>query len=170
MRLPSKPTEFQWFPTQSSTGNQGMKSTFSKILGWLPCILLLAGAINHFVLVQTGNLSPWLGGGFGMFASTDVGPSRLLVVTAVQENGDEDTVSLKGRLKTLKRRARDLPGRSQLEVLARETWENLERKPVYTTGSPLASLRIEVWKTRYQVNSLQPKQTQIALKHFNFGQ
>ena len=147
-----------------------MKNTFLKTLGWLPCILLLAGAINHFVLVQTGNLSPWLGGGFGMFASTDVAHSRLLVVTAVNENGDEYTVPLKGRLKKLKRRARGLPGRSQLEVLARKTWEKLERKPVDETGSPLASLRIEVWRTRYQANSLQPQQTQIALEYFNFSQ
>ena len=153
-----------------SAGNQGMKNTFLKTLGWLPCILLLAGTINHFVLVQTGNLSPWLGGGFGMFASTDVPHSRLLVVTAVNENGDEYTVPLKGRLKKLKRRARGMPGRSQLEMLARETWEKLERKPVDETGSPLVSLRIEVWKTRYLANSLQPQQTQIALEHFNFSQ
>ena len=62
--------------------------------------------------------------------------SRLLVVTAVNENGDEYTVPQKGRLKKLKRRARGLPGRSQLEVLARETWEKLERKPVDETGKP----------------------------------
>lgn len=105
-----------------------------------------------------------------MFASTDVPQSRLLVVTAVNENGDEYTVPLKGRLKKLKRRARGMPGRSQLEVLARETWEKLERKPVDETGSPLVSLRIEVWKTRYLANSLQPQQTQIALEHFNFSQ
>jgi len=65
---------------------------------------------------------------------------------------------------------RGLPGRSQLEVLARATWEKLERKPVDETGSPLASLRIEVWKTRYQASSLQPQQTQIALEQFDFRQ
>jgi hypothetical protein len=147
-----------------------MKNTFLKTLGWLPCILLLAGAINHFILVQTGNLSPWLGGGFGMFASTDVGPSRLLVVTAVKENGDEYTVPLNGKLKKLKYRARGLPGRSQLEELARATWDKLQKKPVDETESPLASLRIEVWKTRYQASSLQPQQIQIALEQFNFSQ
>ena len=105
-----------------------------------------------------------------MFASTDVAPSRLLVVTAVNEDGEEYTVPLEGRFKALKRRARGLPGRSQLEVLARKTWERLERKPIDKTGSPLASLRIEVWKTRYQVNSLQPRQTQIALEHFAFSE
>jgi hypothetical protein len=147
-----------------------MKNTFLKTLGWLPCILLLAGAINHFILVQTGNLSPWLGGGFGMFASTDVGPSRLLVVTAVKENGDEYTVPLNGKLKKLKYRARGLPGRRQLEELARATWDKLQKKPVDETESPLASLRIEVWKTRYQASSLQPQQIQIALEQFNFSQ
>lgn len=103
-----------------------------------------------------------------MFASTDDGSSRLLVVTAVNEDGSEYTVHLKGRLKKLKRRARGLPGRSQLEVLARATWEKLERKPVDETGSPLASLRIEVWKTRYQAGSLQPQQMQIAHELFDF--
>ena len=105
-----------------------------------------------------------------MFASTDVGPSRLLVVTAVNENGDEYTVPLNGKLKKLKYRARGLPGRSQLEELARATREKLQKKPVDETESPLASLRIEVWKTRYQASSLQPQQIQIALEQFNFSQ
>ena len=105
-----------------------------------------------------------------MFASTDVGPSRLLVVTAVKENGDEYTVPLNGKLKKLKYRARGLPGRRQLEELARATWDKLQKKPVDETESPLASLRIEVWKTRYQASSLQPQQIQIALEQFNFSQ
>ena len=105
-----------------------------------------------------------------MFSGTDVGPSRLLVVTAVNENGDEYTVPLNGQLKQLKYRARGLPGRNQLEVLARATWEKLAKKPLDETESPVASLRIEVWKTRYQANSLQPQQIQIALEQFNFSQ
>ncbi len=147
-----------------------MKSTFLKTFDWLPCLLLLAGASNHFILVQTENLSPWLGGGFGMFASTDVGASRLLVITATNENGDEYTVPLKGRLKKLKYRARGLPAKSQLEVLARATWKKLEKKPIDESGSPLTSLRIEVWKTHYHATSLRPEQTQIALEQFDFRQ
>ena len=104
-----------------------------------------------------------------MFASTDVAPARLLVVTAVNGNGDEYAVRLKGRLRKLKRRALGMPGDTQLETLARETWKDLERKPLDDTESPLASLRIEVWKTRYEASSLQPKQTQMALEHFDFG-
>jgi len=105
-----------------------------------------------------------------MFASTDVAPSRLLVVTAVNENGNEFTVPLKGRLKKLKRRAQGLPGPTQLELLARATWEKLERKPVDESGIPLDSLRIEVWKTRYRAGSLQPQQTRIAFEQFSFKQ
>lgn len=105
-----------------------------------------------------------------MFASTDVAPSRLLVVTVVKENGDEHTVSLSGHLKTLKRRAQGLPGRRQLEVLARATWEKLARKPVDQSGVPMKSLRIEVWKTTYLTGSLQPRQTQIALEQFSYKQ
>jgi hypothetical protein len=141
-----------------------------KTFGWLPCILLLAGTINHFFLVRTGNLSPWLGGGFGMFASTDVAPSRLLFVTLVNESGEEYAVPLSGKLKKLKRRARGMPGKRQLEVLARETWEQLERNPIDKSGIPMDSLRIEVWKTRYRAGSLQPQQTKIALGQFSFKQ
>ena len=105
-----------------------------------------------------------------MFASTDVAPSRLLVLTAVNDNGEEFTVPLKGRLKKLKRRAQGLPGPKQLDLLARATWERLERKPVDESGIPLDSLRIEVWKTDYRAVSLQPQQTRIALEQFSFKQ
>ncbi len=145
-----------------------MKKVVVGTLAWLPCILVLAGAVNHLVLVKNRNLSPWLGGGFGMFASTDVAPARLLVVTAVNENGKEYTVRLKGRLRQLKRRALGMPGKSQLEALAREAWKDLERKPLDETGTPLASLRVEVWKTRYEAGSLRPVQARIALERFDF--
>ena len=105
-----------------------------------------------------------------MFASTDVAPSRLLVVTVVSENGQEYTVSPKGKLKKLKRRAQGMPGRKQLELLARGTWEELKRKPVDESGIAMDSLRIEVWKTSYLAGSLQPQQTQIAHEQFSFKQ
>ena len=145
-----------------------MKNTFFKILGWFPCILLLLIAGNHFMLVRTQHLAPWLGGGFGMFASTDVGSTRWITVTAVNENGDEHRVPLKGHLRDLKYRARNLPNASQLNALAQAAWKQLEEDAVEKTESPPTSLCIEVWKTHYRAKSLQPEQIQIALEYFDF--
>ena len=146
-----------------------MKNTFFKILGWLPCILLLLVAGNHFILAHTWNLAPWLGGGFGMFASTDVGSTRWITVTAVNENGDEHRVPLKGHLRDLKYRARNLPNASQLNALAQAVWKKLEADAVEEEEGTPASLSIEVWKTRYHAKSLQPEQIQIALEYFDFN-
>jgi hypothetical protein len=88
----------------------------------------------------------------------------------VNESGEEYAVPLSGKLKKLKRRARGMPGKRQLEVLARETWEQLERNPIDKSGIPMDSLRIEVWKTRYRAGSLQPQQSKIALGQFSFKQ
>ena len=43
-------------------------------------LLLIAVALRQIILVQTAGLSPWHGGGFGMFASIDRDERR--VVTA----------------------------------------------------------------------------------------
>ena len=146
----------------------GMRNAFFRILGWLPCVLLVVVASNHFMLVRTQHLAPWLGGGFGMFASTDVGSTRWIAVTAVSENGDEHRVPLKGQLRDLKYRARNLPNASQLDALAQAVWKKLEKDAIEETESPPASLAIEVWKTRYHAKSLQPEQIQLALEYFDF--
>ena len=46
----------------------------------LPAILLAAVALHQLYAVRAHDLTPWKGGGFGMFASTDVGPARRLEV------------------------------------------------------------------------------------------
>ena len=104
-----------------------------------------------------------------MFASTDVGSTRWIAVTAVHENGDKHRVTLKGYLKDLKYKARNLPSASQLDALARAVWKKLEKDAIEETESPPASLSIEVWKTRYHAKSLQPEQIQIALEYFDFN-
>ena len=146
-----------------------MKNSFAKLLAWLPCFILLVVAANHFILTNTQHLSPWLGGGFGMFASTDVGPSRWIEVTAISKNGDETPVRLKRRYKDLKHKARALPNSNQLDALAQVAWKQLNKDTLDKIKSPITSIRIEVWKTHFDENSLRPQQTKIALKTFNFN-
>jgi len=146
-----------------------MKKSLTKALGMLPVILLLVGAANHFYLANTQHLSPWLGGGFGMFASTDVGSTRQVYVTAINSNADEHPVILVGQLEDLQQRARGLPDESQLDILAQATWKELEKEASEEQAPPLTSLRIEVWKTHFDADTLQPQQTQITLKNYDFN-
>lgn len=146
-----------------------MKNSFAKLLGWLPCFILLVVAANHFILTNTQHLSPWLGGGFGMFASTDVGPSRRIEVTAISKNGDETPVTLKRRYKDLKHKARALPNSNLLDALAQAAWKQLNKNTIDEKKPPITSIRIEVWKTHFDAKSLRPQQTKIALKTFDFN-
>ncbi|NOQ15320.1 MAG: hypothetical protein GQ583_12695 [Methyloprofundus sp.] len=142
--------------------------TYARVFGWLPIFLLFIVVAQHFFLVRTQHLSPWLGGGFGMFASTDVGSSRKIIVTAISKNGEENPITLAGHLEELYQRARGLPSARQLDELAQATWKELERESVEGKEFSLALLRIEVWKTHYNVKSLQPEMAQIVLKIFDF--
>jgi len=146
-----------------------MKNSFAKLLGWLPCFILLVVAANHFILTNTHHLSPWLGGGFGMLASTDVGPVLWIEVTAISKNGDETPVTLKRRYKDLKHKARALPNSNLLDALAQAAWKQLNKNTIDEKKPPITSIRIEVWKTHFDAKSLRPQQTKIALKTFDFN-
>jgi hypothetical protein len=56
------------------------------MMGWrnraqlLPVLLLLCVALHQLRLVYTTDLSPWSGGGFGMFSTTDAPSDRHLYI------------------------------------------------------------------------------------------
>ena len=56
------------------------------LLSYLPIILFVIIAVHHFYWVHYSHLSPWLGGGYGMFSTTDYGPSRYTNVYALRDN------------------------------------------------------------------------------------
>ena len=56
-------------------------------LAWPPALLLVVVAVVEFGLSRASDLSPWLGGGFGMFASDDSGDGRRLVARMVGPDG-----------------------------------------------------------------------------------
>jgi hypothetical protein len=89
-----------------------------RLLACLPPALLLVGAENHFYLVSSHQLSPWLGAGFGMFATTDVGASRLLMVNTITAGGDRYPVTLNEPLSELAKRLRGLLDRTQSRALS----------------------------------------------------
>jgi hypothetical protein len=71
--------------------------------GWLArvphgalIIPALAGfiAVKQVIAAKTGTLTPWKGGGFGMFASTDANTNRFILVTALDDKGSKHVVRL----------------------------------------------------------------------------
>ena len=64
------------------------ESRRARLARWLPAALCLGLAVTQIALTQLAGLSPWLGGGFGMFASLDSPMNRGLTITGLDENGD----------------------------------------------------------------------------------
>jgi hypothetical protein len=81
-----------------------------------PAILLTVVALAQMVMARTADLSPWKGGGFGMFASADGLPFRSvrLYVTAT-DRSEETPVPLS--LDDLAQRAATLSARRAMERL-----------------------------------------------------
>jgi hypothetical protein len=125
----------------------------------LPVILLLCVALNQLRLVFTQELSPWSGGGFGMFSTTDAATDRHL-------HAYESTPALRRELALPAefeddiRRALALPSERQLRSLAELLREEL--------GVPSTSgLEILVWSNQYAAASLTPHSR--LLRHYRAG-
>ena len=145
-----------------------MRPLLRTTLVWVPVTLLLVGAANHFWLVHRYQLSPWLGGGFGMFSTMDVGSTRQVFVTAITPNGAEHPVTLREPLRGVMQRARGLPDRKQLATLAQATREALGDEGSGLDVAELAALRIEVWRTRFEPETLRPKLERLVTEQFEF--
>jgi hypothetical protein len=113
--------------------------------------VLVLVALHQLFLVETADLSPWFGGGFGMFASTDAGRARHLHAVVLRP-GLEREVFVPDELQDLANRARTLPSDANLKALARE----LAQLPTPDYG-PATGVRIQVWRTRYHPETLVPQ-------------
>jgi hypothetical protein len=79
--------------------------------------LLCVIACAQIYVSMTRSLSPWKGGGFGMFSTVDSPDARFLRIYLI--NGSEETpVLVPDRLKTLAREAQTIPTRALLLELA----------------------------------------------------
>jgi hypothetical protein len=86
-------------------------------LPYLPIALLIFVALSQFILAHTVDLSPWLGGGFGMFSTTDDGVNRELRVFTTGAEGEEER-EIPETLADLEQRARVLPSPPRLRAFA----------------------------------------------------
>ena len=121
------------------------------LLHYLPVIVFFLIAANHFYLVKTAHLTPWLGGGYGMFSTTDYGPSRFIKVYGVKNSVIQEDIEIPEQLSMLARKVRGLPDNKNVglfaEAIASYLQDNQHSFPV---------IRIEVLTTQYQPETLRP--------------
>ncbi len=113
-------------------------------------ILLVVLALSQIYLARTESLSPWAGGGFGMFSTPDAPRSRT-VRAYVLTPGVRREVEIPDALKDATLRAAAIPTDPRLTALALE----IAGVPTPEDMPPRAVL-IEVWKTEYDPETLAP--------------
>jgi hypothetical protein len=117
----------------------------------VPAALLVVVALGQLTLAHTTGLSPWKGGGFGMFASLDARPFRYVRVFVEAPQRSEE-LAIPASLEALAASAEILPADPQLERLARGVVARERRHE-----RPIANGRIEVWRAEYAPGSLAPR-------------
>jgi hypothetical protein len=105
-----------------------------------PSALLCVIAVAQIILASTTTLSPWKGGGFGMFASVDSVPSRWVRLHVHSAERSEEIV-VPASLEDAARRVAAWPHRRALEQLARAVIAREHRH-----ARSVEWVRIEVWR------------------------
>lgn len=114
----------------------------------LPVSLLIMVAAVQVTLATTAGLTPWKGGGFGMFSTTDDGGRRYVrIFVSAAERSEEITVP--PSLDDAARRAAALPGDTHLARLARGVVDRERRHQ-----RPVEVVRIETWRIEYARETL----------------
>jgi hypothetical protein len=95
----------------------GRTTTFLE--RWLVPSLLVAVGLLQIYLAQTAHLSPWKGGGFGMFATIDNPEMRVIAAEGLSSDGQWLRLDMFSALdETTWRRMHSLPKRADLKHLA----------------------------------------------------
>lgn len=68
--------------------SQARRPRRDRVLALLVPVVLVLLATNQVLIASTTDLTPWRGGGFGMFSTLDNHDQRFLRITAVTESGD----------------------------------------------------------------------------------
>jgi hypothetical protein len=122
-----------------------------RILRELPGALLVALALAQIGLSYGAQLSPWKGGGFGMFATNDHGAFRSVRVYALGAAG-EVRVEVPPELRRAELRVRELPSEGGLRALA---------EALASEAPGASALRAEVWRVELD-RTLRPAWRKLA--------
>ena len=116
----------------------------------VPIVMLIGVAGVQLALAHREALSPWSGGGFGMFSTLDHGSRRHLHAFIVRP-GLRREVRPPPELRRTVSRAVTLPTESRLRSVAIA----LAETPTPDHGPPTA-VQVQVWSTRFDPATLTP--------------
>ena len=92
-----------------------------RVLALLMPVVLVLVAASQVVIASTTDLTPWRGGGFGMFSTLDNHDQRFLRITAVTQSGEAVAVDARALFQD------DSPVREEfVRARARPTTGNLD--------------------------------------------
>jgi hypothetical protein len=113
-----------------------------------PALILCLVAFGQIGLARWTELSPWKGGGFGMFATTD-GTAARRVRLFVEAPGRSEEVEVRPSMEEAAARARLFPTRWLTRHLAKAVVARERRH-----GRPVSTVRVQVWRIRYAPGTL----------------
>ena len=87
---------------------------------WGPAAVLTIVALLQIVMVYRADLTPWEGGGFGMFSTLDYETNRRFLVEGMDQKGEGLQVNLFAGDQRRHSRLRIKPDRKEIERLAEE--------------------------------------------------
>ena len=128
--------------------------TLAARLAALPALLLVVVAIAQIALAHTLHLSPWSGGGFGMFSTTDTPARRHLHAWALRP-GLRSELEIPSDLEAPARRALAIPIPSRLRPIA-DALERIEEEQGDPDAAPLEAIVLQVFRVDYDAASLAP--------------
>lgn len=121
------------------------------LLSLIPALLLSIVAIAQVRLTRTELLTPWKGGGFGMFSTTDDGVTRRVGIRVSGSDGERE-IAIPPPLYRHALEAVILPSHSRLVALGRRV-ADFEA----TRGGPVSAVRIAVWRMAYDPQTLEAR-------------
>jgi hypothetical protein len=124
--------------------------TLANRFALVPVFLLLTIAGTQIYLALSKDLTPWKGGGFGMFSTTDGNMFRALRVFVSAPQRSEELL-LKGNLEDLAVSAQMFPSDRLLRKLAKAIKKDQQKRRL-----PVVKIEIDVWRLEFDKDTLQP--------------
>ena len=118
-------------------------------LKWLPPVVLIVVGIAQVTLTRRAALTPWKGGGFGMFATLDHGAYRRVAIV-VDAPDRSESVEIPPSLETAAARAAACPTDWLLRSLAEGVAARERRQQ-----RSVARVTVTAWRTDFDRGTLQ---------------
>lgn len=119
------------------------------IVNHLPLFIMVLIAMSQFVIAQKLPLSPWKGGGFGMFSTVDSPQARRVLVFA-EDNGKKTRIPY-SVYKELNQNFRILPTRERFNDLIDRFMAN--QAPLLMKDKTERKFTFEYWKMEFNARN-----------------